>query len=82
MCLSVRGFCPKTSTSPQTTLAAEVHLAEGQFFASRRHTKHGKVSDMSNMKQKFNNFQRRRALAKTAINLSKKKRISVMSPLY
>jgi hypothetical protein len=25
MCLSVRGFCPKTSTSLQTTLAAEAH---------------------------------------------------------
>jgi hypothetical protein len=32
MCLSVRGFCPKTSTSLQTTLAAEAPLAEGQFL--------------------------------------------------
>jgi hypothetical protein len=32
MYLSVRGFCPKTSTSLQTTLAAEAHLAEGQFL--------------------------------------------------
>jgi hypothetical protein len=32
MCLSVRGFCPKTSTSLQTTLAADAHLAEGQFL--------------------------------------------------
>jgi hypothetical protein len=33
MCLSVRGFCPKTSTSLQTTLAAEAHLAEGFLLA-------------------------------------------------
>jgi hypothetical protein len=32
MYLSVRGFCPKTSTSLQTILAAEAHLAEGQFL--------------------------------------------------
>jgi hypothetical protein len=32
MCLSVRGFGPKISTSLQTTLAAEAHLAEGQFL--------------------------------------------------
>jgi hypothetical protein len=31
MCLSVRGFCPKTFTSLQT-LAAEAHLADGQFL--------------------------------------------------
>jgi hypothetical protein len=34
MCLSVRGFRPKTSTSLQATLAAEANLAEGQFLVA------------------------------------------------
>jgi hypothetical protein len=75
MCLSVRGVCPKTSTSLQTALAAEAHLAERQFLLAED-TKHGKVSDMSNRNPKAQNFQRRRAMDKTAINFSKKKSIS------
>jgi hypothetical protein len=32
ICFNDGGFVPKMSTSLQTTLAAEAHLAEGQFL--------------------------------------------------
>jgi hypothetical protein len=32
ICFNNSGFVPNTSTSLQTTLAAEAHLAEGQFL--------------------------------------------------
>jgi hypothetical protein len=42
MCLSVRGFCPRTSTPLQITLAAEAHLAEGQFLLAEEPLNMGK----------------------------------------
>jgi hypothetical protein len=43
MCLSVRGFCPKTSTSQHTTLAAEAHLVEEQFLLAEETLNMGKA---------------------------------------
>jgi hypothetical protein len=75
MCLSVRGFCPKTSTSVQTTLAAEEHLAKGQFFLAE---------DTLNMGKSMicRTGTRRPTISKKEEEQWIKQRIRVMSPLY
>jgi hypothetical protein len=42
MCFNNRVFGPKTSTSLQTTFAAEAHLAEGQFLLTEQTLNIGK----------------------------------------
>jgi hypothetical protein len=42
MCFNDRVFGPKTSTSLQTTLAADAHLADGQFLLTEQTLNIGK----------------------------------------
>jgi hypothetical protein len=80
ICFSNSVFVPNMSTSLQTTLAAEAHLAEGQFLLEEQ-TLNIKVSDISNRNPKTNSFQNRRAKFRPTVNLRKEECIKVTSPL-
>jgi hypothetical protein len=45
---------------PETTLASEAHLAEGQIWLEKQETEHRKVSDKPSINWKANSFQTRR----------------------
>jgi hypothetical protein len=65
--------------SLQTTLAADAHLAEGQFL-HEEHTLNNAKSLIPSRNSGINNFQNRRADFETKVNLSKKESIEAMPP--
>jgi hypothetical protein len=74
-----RFLVPNTSTSLQTTLAADAHLAEGQFLHEEQTLNNAK-SDIPSRNSETNNFQNGRAEFQTKVNLSKKESIKAMPP--
>jgi hypothetical protein len=68
-------LAPNTSTSLQTTLAADAHLAEGGADIEQC-----KISDIPSRNSETNNFQNRMADFETKVNLSKKESIEAMPP--
>jgi hypothetical protein len=65
--------------SLQTTLAADAHLAEGQF-SREADIEQCKISDIPSRNSETNKFQNRSAEFETKVNLSKKERIEAMPP--
>jgi uncharacterized membrane protein YvbJ len=70
-------LAPNTSTSLQKTLAADAHLAEGQFLHEEQ-TLIKAVSDIPSRNSETNNFQNERAEFETKVNLSMKESIEAM----
>jgi hypothetical protein len=66
-------LAPNT-TSLQTTIAADTHLAEGTD------SEQCNISDIPSRHSETNNFQNRRAEFETEVNLSKKEGIEAMPP--
>jgi hypothetical protein len=60
-----------TSTSLPTTLAADAHLAEGQFLHEEQTFNNAKISEILSRNSETNNFQNRRGDFETKVNLSK-----------
>jgi hypothetical protein len=60
-------FIPNMSASVQS-IAAELYLAEGQFFSLRAGNKQRKISDMPKMNLKTNSFQNGRLEFRTKVN--------------
>jgi hypothetical protein len=66
-------LAPNTSTSLQTTLAADTHPAEGQFL-------HEEQTLNRNRNSETNNFQNGRAEFYNKVNMSKKESTEAMPP--
>jgi hypothetical protein len=63
-------LAPNTPTTLQT-LAVNANLEEGQFLLEEQPLK-SKVSDISSMNSKTNNFQKIRTEVRTKVNYNKK----------
>jgi hypothetical protein len=74
-------FVPNMSTSLQTTLAAEAHLAEGQFLLQEQTLNIEKSLIYRTGAPKTNSFQNRRAKFRPTVNLRKEECIKMISPL-
>jgi hypothetical protein len=73
-------LAPNTSTSLQTTLAADARLAEGQFLDEEQTLNNAKSLIYRAGTRETNNFQNGRAEFQTKVNLSRKESIKAMSP--
>jgi hypothetical protein len=71
---------PNTSTSLQTTLPSDRHLAEGQVLLEELTLNNAKSLAIPNRNSVTNNFQNRRAEFQTKVILSKNESIEAMPP--
>jgi hypothetical protein len=69
-----------TSTSLQTTLAADAQLAEKTIFTIRADTEQSKMSDIPSRNSETYNFQKRRAEFEIKLNLIKTESIEEIPP--